>query len=259
MDRRPGAADRRLRALGATPLTAARQYRFAVAAALAALFALLAGLVAAGAWTGLDQFAVDRLMPGLGHGPPSDDGGLLAGHGLVEVLVPRFREPIAASVSASLATYVVVLVAATLPAVVIVGGALLVLVRRSRRALAGTLAVAFVLALAVEVLLKSTLVRPELHRTGPGGTEVHIGSFDSSFPSGHALRAALIAICVAVVWPRLRIVLGAWALAVPVMLVVGGWHTPTDVAAGTLLAGAFAAAAIATTPAVEARWPALRR
>ena len=211
---------------------------------MAALFALLAVLVAAGVFTGLDQLAVDRLMPGLDHGPLSPDGGLLAGRGLGEVLVPRFREPADASVGTSLATYVVVLAGSTLPAVLIVGASLLVLARRGRGTLAGTLAAAFVVSVAVEVLTKWTLVRPELHRSGEGGALVHIRPFDSSFPSGHALRAALIAICVAAAWPRLRGVLGAWALAVPVLLAAGGWHTPTDVVAGTVLAGAFAAAAL---------------
>ena len=259
MGRRSGAADRRLRAIGATPLTAALQRPYVIAAAsLAALFALLAGLVATGARTGLDQFAVDRLMPGLGHGPVSQEGGRLAGRGFAEVLVPRFREPIDGGVAASLSTYIVVLIGAVLPSALIVGGALLVLARRGRRALTGTLAAAFVAAVAVEVLAKSLLVRPELHLTGRGGSLVHVIPFDASFPSGHALRATLIAICVAVVWPRLRLVLGAWALAVPVLLVAGGWHTPTDVVAGTVLAGAFAAAAVGAAPLVEARWPALR-
>ena len=214
---------------------------------MAALFALLAVLVAAGVFTGLDQLAVDRLMPGLDHSPVSQEGGLLAGRSFGEALVPRFREPVDASVGASLATYLVVLVGATLPATLIVGGALLVLARRGRGALAGPLAAAYVVAVAVEVLAKSTLVRPELYRSGQGGVLVHVRPFDSSFPSGHALRAALIAICVAAAWPRLRVILGAWALAVPALLVTGGWHTPTDVVAGTVLAGAFAAAAVAAS------------
>ena len=198
-------------------------------------------------------------MPGLGHGPGAQDGGLLAGRGIGEALVPRFREPIDASAGAALATYVLVLVGATLPSALIVAGALLVLGRRGRQALAATLAVAFVVAVAVELVSKWTLVRPGLQRAGPGGTLVPIGPFDSSFPSGHALRAALIATCVAIVWPRLRLIVATWALAVPVMLVVGGWHTPTDVVAGTVLAGAVAAAAVGAAPLVEARLPARRR
>ena len=98
---------------------------------------------------------------------------------------------------------------------------------------------AWVTAVAVEVVFRHTLTREPLYRHG-----VHLVGFDASWPSGHALRCALVAGALATAWPRLRIPLGIWLLAVAVLLELAGFHTPTDVVGGLLLATAAAAGAV---------------
>lgn len=95
----------------------------------------------------------------------------------------------------------------------------------------GTWIVAWVAAVAVEVVFRHTLARPALYRHG-----VHLVAFDSSWPSGHALRCAVAAAALAAAWPRLRIPLVAWLAAVAALLQLAGFHTPTDIAGGLLLA-----------------------
>ena len=223
----------------------------------AALFTLLAAIVAAGAFTWLDQWAVDHLMPGLDRGAGSRGGGVIGTIGISEALLPGFKAPRHGDEAVAALTYAVVVLASALPSVLIAGGSLAMLARRGQRALAATLGIAFVAANLAEAVSKLSLVRPGLHTVGPAGALPRILPFDQSYPSGHALRAALIAACVCAVWRRARGPLVAWALAVPAMLVVGGWHTPTDVVGGTLLAVAFTAAAAAIAPRVAARWPRL--
>jgi membrane-associated phospholipid phosphatase len=86
-------------------------------------------------------------------------------------------------------------------------------------------------AVAVEVAFRQTLTRPPVYRHG-----VHLVAFDSSWPSGHALRSAIAVVALAVAWPSLRLLLGTWLVAVAVLLEVAGFHTPTDIAGGFLVA-----------------------
>ena len=99
---------------------------------------------------------------------------------------------------------------------------------------------AWLVAVAVEIAFRHTLTREPLYRHG-----VHLVGFDASWPSGHALRCALVAAALAVAWPRLRIPLALWLAAVVVLLEFAGFHTPTDLAGGLFLAAAAAAAAVA--------------
>lgn len=99
---------------------------------------------------------------------------------------------------------------------------------------------AWFVAVAVELVFRHTLTRPALYRDG-----VHLVAFDSSWPSGHALRCALVAAALCVVWPRLRLPIGIWLAAVVALLELAGFHTPTDLAGGLLLATAAAAGAVA--------------
>ena len=94
------------------------------------------------------------------------------------------------------------------------------------------LGVALVLAVGVEVICKELLTRPALY-----DGSFHIAAFDSSFPSGHALRTVLVAAAVAWRWPRWRAAAIVWAIASIVLLELAGWHTPSDLAGGVLLAG----------------------
>jgi hypothetical protein len=187
--------------------------------ALAAAYAALAGLVAAGTLTGLDQAAVD-VMPEL-------DPDHLPTRGLEDV-VPFHGSDTDSALG--LATDVVTITGSPLVSAALVGALLLVVRRRHglRPALVGGFA--FVAVNLVELLCKDVLTRPGLTQHG-----AHVLAFDSSWPSGHALRAAFAAVLAARLFPRLAPVAAAWTLAAATLLVVGGWHTPSDVVGGVLL------------------------
>ena len=176
------------------------------AAVLAAAYATLAVLVAAGALTRVDQWGVDHLMPGAHFHA--------ARHGLAAGIVPL----LGAHWHGGLAIAANIV---TLPASFAISLALVAW--RSR-----LLAAALLAAVAVEVVCKELLTRPALY-----DGSFHIGTFDSSFPSGHTLRTVIVA---AALWPVLRLWAAAWAVASVVLLQLAGWHTPTDVAGGLVLA-----------------------
>jgi membrane-associated phospholipid phosphatase len=183
---------------------------FRVSAAAAAAYAALAGLVAAGAVNGIDRWAVAHAMPGAHGGTHKPT--------LAEALVPFLHAHW--SNAYDVATDVV-----TVPASVVVS--LLVLVALRRPALLA----AWVAGNAVEELCKLTITRPALYSHG-----VHVVGFDSSFPSGHTLRTMVVAAAVWVAWPRLRPLAVAWAVASVALLELDGWHVPSDLAGGLLLA-----------------------
>ena len=86
-------------------------------------------------------------------------------------------------------------------------------------------------ATAVELVCREAVTRPALHLGA-----LHLSGFDSSFPSGHTLRALVVAGAVGAVWPRARPWAYAWALVVAALVLVAGWHVPSDVAGGLVLA-----------------------
>lgn len=187
-------------------------------------------LVAAGATTRLDQWAAEHAMP-LAGAPSAAPTSL-------ESVVPLLHAPFH-PLGVGVAEIV------TLPGQAVIS-LLLVLVAahrlwtRGRVEAAVCWTAAWFGAVAVEVVLRHTLTREPLHRDG-----VHLVGFDSSWPSGHALRCALVACALAAAWPRLRIPLAVWLAAVVVLLELAGFHTPTDVVGGLLLATAAAAGAVA--------------
>jgi membrane-associated phospholipid phosphatase len=194
---------------------------FRLSAALAATYAALAVLVATGAANGLDQWSVDHLMPGLGDAtvPPSKT------EALVPLLHARWDTPLA-----FLGTVT------TLPAQVVIGSLLaavcwLVLARRGQTHTALAWLAAWIAGNAIEVLCKSLLSRPLLHHEG-----APLRALQSSWPSGHTLRSVLLAATVAAVWPRASRWVAAWAAASLVLLELDGFHVPTDIAGGLLLA-----------------------
>ncbi len=82
----------------------------------------------------------------------------------------------------------------------------------------------------------------------------------AAFPSGHATGAMALAICLVVVMPpRLRpaaaAVGGLWVLAMSYSIVAMGWHFPSDVAGGYLLATGEALVLLAGMRAAADRWP----
>jgi membrane-associated phospholipid phosphatase len=145
-------------------------------------------------------------------GPPEDTG--LAG-----ILLPLTEWKGARDLVADLWLY---------PASVLVSGALIAFCRT--RLLLG----AWFAGTAIEVLVKETLARPDLHQGAR-----HLVDFDQSLPSGHTIRSLLVAAAVAHTFPRAARWAWAWAASVWILLVAQGWHVPTDVAAGLLLASAL--------------------
>ena len=187
---------------------------------LVAAFATLAGLVAAGSLTRLDQWAIDHAMPGesFGYGKPT----------LSEALVPLLHarwHPLLHGVAE-----IVTVPASVLPSLAIAGAGCLVLWRRGRRPAALAWAAAWVAGTAIEVATKAALTRPELFSHG-----LHVAGFDSSFPSGHTIRTVLVAATIAVAWPAARIWVAAWAVCAVVLIEVAGFHTPSDIAGGLVL------------------------
>jgi membrane-associated phospholipid phosphatase len=112
--------------------------------------------------------------------------------------------------------------------------------RRGRAEAAACLTAAWLVAVAVEIVFRHTLTREPLYRDG-----VHLVGFDASWPSGHALRCALVVVALSAAWPRLRLPLVVWLVAVVALLELASFHTPTDILGGLLLATAAAAGAVA--------------
>ncbi len=168
----------------------------------AAAFAVLAVLVQATDFDRLNSFAVRHLQPiAGGKGHPS---------------LRSLAETLITPADTSIATVVIVLVA----------GILFVHGRR-REAVAWPLAL--VGAVAVEIVCKLLISQ---HRSGLWAG--YGFTFDSSFPSGHMLRAILMAGAMMAVWPMLRRALELWCIVVAICLLATGWHLPTDIAGGVL-------------------------
>lgn len=195
---------------------APRRPRAALAGA--ALFALLAVLVAAGAFTWLDRYAVSHLMPWLSpqHHPFVTISSLTLpslGHSAAHAVLDLY----------------------TYPAAFVPSGALVLLCAWRLGARGDTQAgltwcALWVAGNAVELIGKLGVERPALHQ-GP----VHVTAFDHSLPSGHTIRSLVVAAALAWTWRRGRLAF-AWAAGVPFALVALGAHTPTDVVGGVLVA-----------------------
>jgi len=112
---------------------------------------------------------------------------------------------------------------------------------------------AFVCGLAIEALLKALLHHPDV----PGPFQPPGTLPPNSFPSGHVLRAALLALAAGLLWPR-RIV---YIVAIGIVAAVGytriyaGAHWTSDVVGALLLAVALSAAVanVARTDRARAR------
>ena len=194
----------------------------AVAAACAAAFAALAGLVSAGDLTGADRWAMAHAMP-----EAHFTGGKTT---LVEAVVPLWGSSWHTAVA--VVTNIVTVPAAFLVACAIVAVSCLALRNRDAVLLAG----AFIAGNVVEEITKETLTRPPLYAHG-----LHVAAFDNSFPSGHTIRTVLVAVAVAAAWPRIAAWALAWAFGSIAMIELGAPHVPSDIAGGLLLAGALLA------------------
>lgn len=196
--------------------------RFAFAFLASTLaFAALAALVATGATNGIDQWAIDHAMPGahFGAGKPTTGEALIPllhvhWHGTTHVLAE-----------------IVTLPAAFLPSLL-----LLLALRR------WAWIVPWAAGTAIEELCKLTLTRPALHHHG-----LHLAAFDNSYPSGHTIRAVVLAAAIPAARP--------WAIAAIVLLELGGFHVPTDIVGGLMLAALLLSAWLG----LRLRFPTLRR
>jgi membrane-associated phospholipid phosphatase len=194
----------------------------------------LAGLVAAGALDGVDAYAVDHLMPGLD--PRRLPGSRLSG------LVPFLHA--AGNTVLSNVTDAVTLPGSPFVALAFFAAGCRLLWLRGERPEAILWAGAFVVGSLAEIVSKGLLRRPALF-----AGSIHIGPFDSSYPSGHALRIALVAALAWRLWPRTGPYGAALVVVASVLLVAGGWHTPSDVVGGLLLAALLIAGAVSASRA----------
>jgi membrane-associated phospholipid phosphatase len=200
-----------------------------LALAAAAAFAALGGLVAAGTLTHLDQWASDHAMPLAGRAGEAPTA--------LESIVPLLHapfEPVGVAVAE-----VVTLPGQALVSLVVVAVAAWRLWRRGCLDGAAAWPAAWIFAVAVELLCRHLLTRAPLFRDG-----VHLSGFDTSWPSGHVLRCALVAAALAAAWPRFRVPLAVWLVAAIVLTELAGFHTPTDVVGGLLLATVAGAGAV---------------
>ena len=118
-------------------------------------------------------------------------------------------------------------------------------------------------ALGVIVLLAATSVSSQVLKAvlaypRYAGGDPYVGP--DAFPSGHATAAMSLALAGVLVAPaRVRALAAlagsAFALAVSYSIVAQGWHFPSDVVGGLVLATGWALAIAAAVREADARWP----
>lgn len=205
------------------------------AASCAAAFVVLAVLVARGTLDRLDQWSVSHLMPWLSPVPGRASW------------FERLAVPGTTGTFGGTLVHLCAYPASVAASLLLVSLAAAALARRGRPLAAAAWLAAWLAANVVEVAGKAIVVRGALFTHGN-----HIAAFDQSYPSGHSLRAVVLAAALAFTWRAARPAL-VWAAAMPVVLVALGWHTPSDAAGGVLAGVPLAlAAAYAATSAV--RW-----
>ncbi|MGI8511971.1 MAG: phosphatase PAP2 family protein [Solirubrobacteraceae bacterium] len=142
------------------------------------------------------------------------------------------------------------------PFLLLAAALMLVALARERPRLALTIPVILAGANATTQILKPLLAEPRFAEYLGGG---QIAA--ASWPSGHATSSMALALCVVLVAPpRLRptaAVAGvAFAVAVCFSLLSLGWHFPSDVLGGYLVAGGWTLAGLGALWTADARWPA---
>ena len=132
----------------------------------------------------------------------------------------------------------------------------LVALIRGRPWVAATIAAILLGANLTTELIKPLLATP--HATVAAGENPSVAS--GSWPSGHATAAMSLALCSVLAAPtRLRPVVAAlgaaFAIAVSYSFLTLGWHYPSDVFGGFLVAGVWTALGVAVLTVLEARRP----
>jgi membrane-associated phospholipid phosphatase len=114
--------------------------------------------------------------------------------------------------------------------------------------------------LLVGANVTSQLLKPALAYSRAQEDAVGVNVVDAALPSGHATASMALALAAVLVAPRALRPLAAaggaaFTLAVSFAVLVLGWHFPSDVVGGHLLATAWALVAFAGLRASAARWP----
>lgn len=204
--------------------------RFA-AFSCAAAFLIVCAAVPLGGFADIDQWSLRHAMPWLSpltH-PQTLSSILLPFHGhqpAPEILAKLWLYPASVPVSA-----------------LVVGICCGLLWRRGRRSAAAAWAAAWVVCNTAEALGKELIHRPSLYVIWHG-RRTHVTGFDNSFPSGHTMRALLVAAVVGLLWRRALPTTLLWAAVTFALLVVTNAHTPSDVLGGALLAGSIVVALV---------------
>jgi membrane-associated phospholipid phosphatase len=115
-----------------------------------------------------------------------------------------------------------------------------------------------VLLLGASMLTQTLKVLLEYKRYHPFLDNAQVGP--NSFPSGHATASMALAFAAVLVAPpawRRAVALGGalFALAVSESIMLLGWHFPSDVAGGFLVATACALSTVAALQFADERWP----
>lgn len=212
-----------------------RRTLFAASGFTAAAFILLAVLVDAGVLSGIDSFATRHLMPWR---LPDEEweffGPLFSYHGHGFDIRQIVRAPASAA-----------------PSAVIVAAGCAYLWIRGSRLVSSLWLTAFLVGAAVEGFCKHVITKPPPEAIRDGAI-VELTGFATSFPSGHALRAALIAAVLACCWPRATPFLVAWVIVVGIVTELYTIHTPSDIIGGYLLAGSLICSVFAVAQTVHA-------
>lgn len=195
-------------------------------AVVAAAFVTLTILVRMGAFTSADQFALNHLMPGFEFQPRGAQ--FLAG------VVPFLRGGPSDHTIQEVADAFIL--PAALPVSLVGMFVIAGFVAIGRGGIAGAAAYsgAYVISIALEGGFKFLVSRPALFALSHGHS-IPARNFESSYPSGHAVRAVIAAAAASAAWPRARRIFALWAVSACAMLEIGGFHTPSDVVGGLLL------------------------
>jgi membrane-associated phospholipid phosphatase len=127
---------------------------------------------------------------------------------------------------------------------------------RGRPRVAVAVPVAMVVASATTELLKPLVGHPRVSEWLGSGADTSV----ASWPSGHATAAMMVALAAVLVAPRgvrpLVALLGTGlAIGVSYSILVLGWHFPSDVLGGFLVAGGAISLTLAALWWAESRWP----
>jgi membrane-associated phospholipid phosphatase len=200
----------------------------------ASTFVVLTLLVAADVAQPVDRYAVRHLMPGLGADfqKPSLPGRLIPFLGEAQRHADAFQHAIR----------VISFPASALASLVLLTIACFLLWRRGERPSALTWTAVWALAIAIELICEALVRHEPLLLASPDRAPRQV-TFGNSYPSGHAIRATLLAALAGRLSPRVLPYVLVWTAVVAVGLELAAFHTPTDILGGLLLAAFLLASA----------------